>query len=89
MRAMAVVKVAVLAGVVVVLSLSAAAAKGAKVILPPGACAFQKVAVANNTFCSFDCDPATNWCSQQLCSNGALTKVIPCYGTFCSAKCGG
>ena len=21
--------------------------------------------------------------------NGTLTKVVPCYGTFCSAKCGG
>ena len=89
MGAMSVVKVAVLAGAVVALGISAAAAKGAKVTIPPGACAFEKVAVANNTFCSFNCDPATNWCSQQLCSNGALTKVIPCYGTFCSAKCGG
>jgi hypothetical protein len=56
---------------------------------PPGACAFAKAYVANSTFCSFDCDPATNWCSQQLCTNGTLTKVLPCYGTFCSAKCGG
>ncbi|HEX3502721.1 MAG TPA: hypothetical protein VHU22_04940 [Xanthobacteraceae bacterium] len=87
MGAMSVVKVAVLAGAVAVMSVSMAAAKVIKI--PPGACAFEKVAVANNTFCSFNCDPATNWCSQQLCSNGTLTKVVPCYGTFCTAKCGG
>ena len=66
------------------MSLSAASAKSVK--LPPGACAFQKVAVANSSFCSFDCDPRHDWCSQQLCTNGALTKVVPCYGSFCSAK---
>jgi hypothetical protein len=86
MRAMSVVKIALLAGAVAAITLSAASAKSVK--LPPGACAFQKTAVANGAFCSFDCNPATNWCSQQLCSNGTLTKVVPCYGTFCSAKCG-
>ena len=64
-------------------------AASAKKALPPGACALTKGAVANNTFCSFNCDPATNWCSQQLCTNGTLTKVVPCYGTFCSVKCSG
>jgi hypothetical protein len=86
MRGTSIVKMTLLAGALVVLSLSAASAKVVK--LPPGACAFQKVAVANNTFCSFSCD-ATGWCSQQLCTNGTLTKVVPCYGTFCSTKCGG
>ena len=65
-----------------------ASAKG-KVTIPPGGCAYQKSAIANYAFCSFDCDAATNWCSQQMCTNGALTKVVPCYGTFCAAKCGG
>ena len=92
MRAMSVVKVVLLAGamtgVMAAMSLSGASAKGMKQ-LPPGACAFQKVAISNNSFCSFDCDPTTNWCSQQLCSNGALTKVVPCYGSFCTQKCGG
>jgi hypothetical protein len=88
MRVMSVMKVAVLAGLVAAASVSAASAKG-KVTIPPGGCAYQKSAVANYAFCSFDCDAATNWCSQQLCTNGALTKVIPCYGTFCAAKCGG
>ena len=87
MRGMSIVKAALLIGAVVVMSLSAASAKTMK--LPPGACAFQKVAIANGAYCSFDCDPASNWCSQQLCTNGALTKIIPCYGSFCSAKCGG
>ncbi len=86
---MSVVKMALLASTLAVISGSAASAKGGAAKIPPGACAFQKVAIANNSFCSFDCNPATNWCSQQWCTNGALTKVIPCYGTFCSAKCGG
>jgi hypothetical protein len=88
MRAMSVVKVVLLAGAVAAMSLSGASAKGMKQ-LPPGACAFEKVAIANNSFCSFACDPATNWCSQQLCANGTLTKVVPCYGSFCTQKCGG
>jgi hypothetical protein len=88
MGVMSVVKAAVLVGAMAAVSLSGAAAKGMKQ-LPPGACAFQKVAIANNSFCSFDCNPANNWCSQQLCSNGTLTKVVPCYGSFCSQKCGG
>jgi hypothetical protein len=88
MRVMSVVKVALLAGVIALpASFSAAAAKGMK--LPPGACAFAKSAVAANTFCSYSCNPATQWCSQQLCVNGTLTQVIPCYGSFCAAKCGG
>jgi hypothetical protein len=86
MRGMSIVKLALMAGAVAAMSLSSASAKTVK--LSPGACAFQKVAVANNSFCSFNCD-ATGWCSQQLCSNGTLTKVVPCYGTFCTAKCGG
>jgi hypothetical protein len=87
MRVTSIVKVVVLAGMVALpASFSVASAKGMK--LAPGACAFERSAVANNTFCSFNCD-ANNWCSQQLCTNGALTKVVPCYGTFCSVKCGG
>ena len=87
MRGTSIVKMTLLAGALAVMSLSAASAKVVK--LPPGACAFQKVAVTNNSFCSFDCDATTGWCSQQLCTNGTLTKVVPCYGTFCTAKCSG
>jgi len=86
MRGMSIVKVAVLAGALAAMSLSAAAAKSIKV--PPGACAFQKTAIANGAFCSFACD-ASGWCSQQWCTNGTLTKVVSCYGSFCSVKCGG
>ncbi len=89
MRLMSVVKVTLLAGAMAAMSLSAASAKGAKVTVPAGGCAYQKSAIANYAFCSFDCDSATNWCSQQMCTNGALTKVVPCYGSFCAAKCGG
>ena len=86
MRGTSIVKVALLAGAMAAMSLTAASAKTLK--LPPGACALQKGAVANGALCSFNCD-ASGWCSQQWCTNGALTKVVSCYGTFCSAKCGG
>jgi hypothetical protein len=89
MRVILAVKVALVAAALAIASGSIAAAKSVRATVPPGGCAYQKAAIANNTFCSFDCDPATNWCSQQLCTNGILTKVIPCYGNFCSAKCGG
>ena len=57
--------------------------------LPPGACAVEKKkAVNTGTICSFQCN-AANWCAQQLCSNGALVQVLPCYGPFCAAKCAG
>jgi hypothetical protein len=89
---MSVLKVALLAGVVALpASISAASAKGMKPApLPPGACAFEKKGViAANTMCSYQCNPATSWCSQQLCVNGALTQVLPCYSGFCTPKCGG
>jgi hypothetical protein len=88
MRVMSVVKVALLAATVALpASFSAASAKGMKP--PPGACAFEKKWIATGTLCSYQCNPATQWCSQQLCTNGALTPMLPCYGSFCAAKCGG
>jgi len=88
MRIIPVVKVAVLAFVVATpLGVSVASAKAMK--LPPGACAFGKKAMANGTVCSYQCNPQTNWCAQQLCINGAVTQVLPCFGGFCAAKCGG
>jgi hypothetical protein len=86
MRAMSIVKVVALAAAVALPS--AAFAKG-KAAPPPGSCAFGKSYIATNTFCSFNCNATTQWCSQQLCVNGVVTPVLPCYGTFCSAKCGG
>lgn len=71
------------------MALPAGLASAKTVKLPPGACAFGRTGVANNTFCSHDCNPQTSWCSQQLCTNGVLVQVVPCYGTFCTAKCGG
>jgi len=85
---MSVVKVALLAAAVALpASLPAAAAKAMKP--PPGACAFEKKWIGTGTLCSFQCNPATQWCSQELCTNGIVTPMLPCYGTFCSAKCGG
>jgi hypothetical protein len=88
MRVMSVLKVAVLAAAVALpASFSAAEAKAMK--LPPGACAFEKKFIATNTVCSFQCSTTTQWCSQQLCVNGQTVAVLPCFGTFCTPKCGG
>jgi hypothetical protein len=57
--------------------------------LPPGACAVEKKAVNTGTICSYQCNAQTNWCAQQMCTNGALVQVLPCYGAFCAAKCAG
>ncbi len=85
MRVMSVVKVALVA---VAVALPSGLALAAKVKLPPGACAFEKKGIASGTICSYQCNPQTNWCSQQLCTNGALTPMLPCYGSLCTQKCG-
>jgi hypothetical protein len=71
-------------------SVPSASAKAMKhaMKLPPGACAVEKKAVNTGAICSYQCN-AANWCAQQLCSNGALVQVLPCYGAFCAAKCAG
>jgi len=73
------------------LGLSAASAKAMKhtMKLPPGACAVEKKAVNTGTICSYQCNAQTNWCAQQMCTNGALVQVLPCFGPFCAAKCAG
>jgi hypothetical protein len=72
-------------------SVPAASAKAMKhsMKLPPGACAVEKKAVNAGAICSFQCNAQTNWCAQQLCSNGALVQVLPCFGSFCAPKCAG
>jgi hypothetical protein len=72
-------------------SVPAASAKTVKqsMKLPPGACAVEKKAVNTGTICSYQCNAQTNWCAQQMCANGALVQVLPCYGPFCAAKCAG
>jgi hypothetical protein len=81
---------AVALAVTMPVGLSTASAKAMKhtIKLPPGACAVEKKAVNTGTICSYQCN-AANWCAQQLCSNGALVQVLPCYGQFCAAKCAG
>ncbi|MFZ0778496.1 MAG: hypothetical protein WAM74_18575 [Xanthobacteraceae bacterium] len=86
MRLMSFVKIALLAGVVALPSVASAKVMKA----PPGACAVDKKHfVAANTVCSFNCNSQTQWCSQQLCVNGTLTPMLPCYTGFCTPKCGG
>jgi hypothetical protein len=65
----------------------ASAKPAAKMKLPPGACAFEKKAVNAGAICSHQCNAQTNWCAQQLCTNGTLVQVLPCFGPFCTAKC--
>ena len=88
MRAMSVVKVALLAAAVALPSITVALAK--PMAPPPGACAVDKKKfVTAGTFCSFDCNAQTMWCSQQYCADGAMVRVLPCFGSFCTPKCGG
>jgi hypothetical protein len=85
MRLMSIVTIAMLAGAVALPPVALAKAKA-----PPGSCAVDKKHfVATNTVCSYNCNPQTQWCSQQLCVNGAFTPMLPCYTGFCTAKCGG
>jgi hypothetical protein len=88
MRATSFVKIALVAGAVALpASFSAALAKSAPP--PPGSCAFGKKYIPTGTFCSLQCDATTQWCSQQGCFNTVTTPALPCWGTFCTAKCGG
>jgi hypothetical protein len=90
MKMMSIVKVALLAAAVSLpASFSVAEAKTmAKVTLPPGACAVGKKSVLTNAMlCSSNCTQ-TMWCQQQVCLNGTLATVLPCYGSFCAPKCG-
>ena len=89
MRLTSVVKVVILAAAVALpVSFSAAEAKTMK--LPPGAYAFgKKGVIAGGVICSYNCDPKTMVCGQQLCINGALNQVGLCFSPFCSPKCGG
>ncbi len=88
MRVSSFAKMILLAGAIALpASFSAAVAKTIK--LPPGACTVgKKAALANTGICSYGCNPATQWCSQQMCVNGQLLQVISCYGSFCTGKCG-
>jgi hypothetical protein len=72
-------------------SVPAASAKAMKqsMKLPPGACAVEKKAVNTGTICSYQCNAQTNWCAQQMCANGALVQVLPCFGPVCAPKCAG
>jgi hypothetical protein len=88
MRIMSVVNVAVLAlAVAMPLAVSVASAKTMR--LAPGACAFEKKGIASGTMCSYQCNAQTYWCAQQLCINGALVQVVPCFSGFCTQKCAG
>jgi hypothetical protein len=85
MRVMSIAKIALLAAAVALPT----SVFAAKVTAPPSSCAYGKGFIPTATFCSYNCDDNTKWCSQQGCFNGVTTPAVPCYGTFCTAKCGG
>jgi hypothetical protein len=88
MRRISLLKIAMLAGAVALGASLPSASFAAKMKqLPSGACAFHNRALTVGMMCSFDCNPANGWCSQQMCINGTLQQVVSCYGTFCAAKC--
>jgi hypothetical protein len=86
MRVIPLLKVAALALAVSSLSGVSMAAK-VKMKMTPGSCAYEKHAVANGAMCSYECNPTTMWCSQQMCTNGQLHQIISCFGNFCTNKC--
>jgi hypothetical protein len=54
-----------------------------------GACTFHRKVVASGTLCSFDCDPKSLWCSQQVCTDGHWSAFVGCQSIFCvTPKCG-
>jgi hypothetical protein len=88
MRVISTAKIVVVAAVIGAMAGFSGGASAAKMAPAAGACAFGKKAVANTTFCSFDCNPANGWCSQKMCVNGSWQPMINCYGAFCSVRCG-
>jgi hypothetical protein len=88
MRGIALLNTARLAAALALVAAFANSSFAATRTLPAGSCVFHRHAVANGGFCSYACNPASGWCSQQFCANGVLHQVVSCYGTFCSAKCG-
>jgi len=87
MRVISTAKIVLVAAVIGAMT-GFSGASAAKMAPATGACAFGKKAVANTTFCSFDCNPANGWCSQHMCVNGTWQPMINCYGAFCSVRCG-
>ena len=87
MRSISLLKIATLAGVVLAASLPTSSF-AARMKLPPGSCGLHHRALTTGMMCSYNCNPANGWCSQQMCINGTLQPVVSCYGTFCAAKCG-
>jgi hypothetical protein len=88
MRSISLLKIAMLAGVVALSAALPSSSFAARMKLPPGACAAHRKILTSGMICSFNCNPASNWCSQQMCINGTLQQIVGCYGAFCSAKCG-
>jgi hypothetical protein len=88
MRVISTAKIVLVAAVIGAMAGFSDGASAAKMAPAAGACAFGKKAVANTAFCSFGCNPANGWCSQQMCVNGSWQPMINCYGLFCSVRCG-
>jgi hypothetical protein len=87
MRVMSLLKIVSLAAAVVLLTSLSGASMAAKMKMAPGSCAFEKHAIAAGAMCSYQCNPTTMWCSQQMCTNGQLRQIISCFGSFCTNKC--
>lgn len=91
MRTSSVLKIVSLAAALaMVAAVPGASAKVAHKITkrPPDSCILHRHVVAAGTVCSYDCDPKSLWCSQQVCSGGHFYPVISCQSIFCTRKCG-
>jgi hypothetical protein len=78
--------VSLLAAVALLAGGSQASARAAK--RPPDFCVFQRHVIAAGTICSYNCDPKSLWCSQQICSGGKWSAALSCQSIFCMHRCG-
>jgi hypothetical protein len=86
MRMISLLRIASCAGLIALAVVPAASAKMMR--RAPDTCVFHRKVVANGTVCSFDCDPKTSGCSQQMCDKGKFDAVIGCLPPFCTHSCG-
>jgi hypothetical protein len=54
----------------------------------PDACFFHRHVSAAGTWCSYQCDPNSLGCKQQICVGGHWTQALPCLRPFCLQSCG-
>ncbi len=89
MRVASTLKIVSLAAAFAILAgVPGASAKHRYTRRPPDACVFHRHVIAAGTLCSYDCNPNSLGCSQQICSGGHWAAALPCVRPFCFRRCG-